>query len=525
MMSAENPAAESPPAYGLFPADDFLVGAGAAAASLNGGVLSQALWFFRTETVAVPAPGHPLAGFDPAAPALVDLERWSASTSQASTRDYPGVVWVGGAEVVEPARLDASGERLLASDGERPFSLAPRMASNRSYYNAESRAFFSRRELRLRGATAGTDFVVRTIWPRDFRLDPQAPVSAIDPSPQALRDFVRDGPPDEFSTRVVWRRAAEAGQTRAGRPLIGMLLNGAQGDDDEAHAGYFSLLTGRVGVRGEMHDWLAANYYTLAAENEKGIVPAMLPLENFMADLNSGQAWYRPSWMLVATLRDERAAMRLSSAQARLFNHYYRYPLAYHHAVANCTGISVSTLRALGWRVPALGATGWLKACAALPLIALKSGSLGKGKAMFDYLTEDRSRLLPALAFEQAGADLLRLVGGLAARPRSRFEEWLAQDVEEILLVRIPQLPSSRAKGDFPVASVDEYRARLPKAPAQQKIIPVEKRVFPPDFGTLAEPGRKPLRSDYAVAAMLFVFVSACVGVLACGLAAFGVQR
>lgn len=510
---------ETRPAYGLFSADDFLVGKGEAAASLNHAILPQALWFFRAETVAVPAPERPVAGFDPAVPALRDLECWNAKTPADALGDYPGIIWVAGAEVIEPARLDDGGERLRTPGGGLPFSLTPKIPSNLSYWNEKSRAFFAHRDLRLRGATVGGGFVARSIWPLDFRLDPAAPVSAIELTPQALRDAVRGEPrggaQSEFASRVVWQRTPESACSRAGRPVIGLMLNGAQGDDDEAHAGHFSVLTGRVGAHGEMHDWLVANYYTLASESEKGILPAMLPLENFLTDLNSGQSWYRPSSMLVAVLRDERAAVRLCSAQARLFNHYYRYPLAYHHAVANCTGISVSTLRTLGWRVPALGATGWLKAFAALPLIALKSGKLGKGKAMFDYLTEDRTRLLPALAFEQAGADLLRLVGGRAARPLSGFETWLAQDVEEILFVRIPQLPSSRAWGDYPVASVDEYQARLPKEPAQQKIIPVEKRTFPASFGTLVEPGRQALRSDCAVAGMLFVIALVCVAALA----------
>jgi hypothetical protein len=257
-----------------------------------------------------------------------------------------------------------------------------------------------------------------------------------------------------------------------------------------------------------MHDWLIANYYTLDAESEKGIIAAMLPLDSYLADLNSGQAWYRPSYMLVATLRDERAAAHLGSAQARVFNQFYRHQFVYQHAAANCTGISVSTLRTLGWQVPALGASSWWKAVAGLPAVTLATGSLAKGRAIFDYLTEDQTRLFPAVAFEQASADLLQLVNGQATRPLTAYEELLRQDVEEILLVRIPQLPSSRAWGSYPVAGVDEYRSRLPQDPAKQQIVPVGPRPFPPELKDPATPELKPLRSDYALAAYAAVLLA-----------------
>jgi hypothetical protein len=46
----------------------------------------------------------------------------------------------------------------------------------------------------------------------------------------------------------------------------------------------------------------------------------------------------------------------------------------------------------------------------------LKEQSLSKGKATFDYLTEDQTRLYPAAAFEEMGADLLKLVVGRRAQ-------------------------------------------------------------------------------------------------------------
>ena len=239
-------------------------------------------------------PGFPVAGFDPSLTAQRDLERWVALTALGSDRGYPSVVWVGASQVMEHARLDCGGDYLLTPASTSAFSLMPRIASNGAYYNSDSRAFFNQRELRICGESVQGGFVARAIWPEDYRRNSAAPVCAIDPSAQAIREFVRSESPgvqSVFATQVVWQRHAESGPQRAGRPVIGMLLNGAQ-DDDEAHAGHFSLLTGIVGARGEMHDWLVANYYTLATVSEKGIIPDMLPLENFMADLNSAQAWY-----------------------------------------------------------------------------------------------------------------------------------------------------------------------------------------------------------------------------------------
>ena len=506
MTSAQVDAVETSPAYGLFPADDFRITNGECT---DCGTNAQALWFFRNETIAVPRPGFPLAGFDPQLRAKEDVRRWNALTPPGSARDYPGLVWVGSPQVVERARLAASAEHVQTAVGVSRFSLAPRLASNRSFYNADSTDFFSPRELRLRGtwdhSQEPAGFVARTIWPADFRIDPAATLKPIAATPGAIREFVRGEPrggaQSPFATQLVWQRDPSAAQQRAGRPLIGIMLNGAQGDDDEAHGGHFGLVTGRVGAQGQMHDWLIANFYTLDSESEKGIIAAMLPLDNYLADLNSGQAWYRPSYMLVATLRDERTAVHLGSALARVFNQFYRHQFVYQHAAANCTGISISTLRTIGWDVPALGSISWGKAIVGLPLVSVQTGSLSKGKAIFDYFTEDQTRLFPATAFEQASADLLQLVSGKATRALTPYEELLRQDVEEIILLRIPQLPSSRAWGDYPVAAIDEYHSRLPHDPAEHQIVPVGPRPFPTDLKDPGAPDLKPLRSDFAVAA------------------------
>ncbi len=501
MMLAQSRFCGTAPAYGLFRADEFRVTSGECEDSAG---IAQALWFFRHESIALPK--HcTSAEFDSRLEALEDLRQWNARTLPGSARDHPALIWIGAPKVVEHALVDSGGEHLLTADGRIQLDLWPRLESNRSFYNADSRAFFSQRELRLRGRMEDGRFVARSIWPEDFRLDPAAPLRPIAATPAALREFVRreaqGGAQSAFATQPVWQRTPEAAQQRAGRPLIGLMLNGAQGDDDEAHGGHFGLFTGRVGAQGQMHDWLMANYYTLDSESEKGIIASMLPMEGYLADLNSGQSWYRPSYMLVATLHNERSAAHLSSALARMFKHFYRHQFSYQHATANCAGISISTLRTLGWNIPKTSPISWLKAIIGLPFVALKFASLRKGKAMFDYYTEEQTRLLPAIAFEQAGADLLRLVSGQLTRTLTTYEEWLQQDVEEILLVRIPQLPSSRVLGNCPVAGIDEFRQRVPKDPAQQQIIPLAPRPFPEYLKDPLAPKEKRPRSDYAIAA------------------------
>jgi hypothetical protein len=190
-----------------------------------------------------------------------------------------------------------------------------------------------------------------------------------------------------------------------------------------------------------------------------------VPLDNYLGDLNSGQAWYRPSYLLVATLKDARSAARLQSALGRVYNQFYRHQFAYQHARANCAGISVMTARTLGWQVPARGAESWLRAIAGLPLVAAREWSLTKGKATFDYLTEDQSMLYPAAAFEEMGADLLRLASGQAGRRLGEFERLLAEDIDEILVVRLPQFPSSRPGATIrssPAASTTPGCRRIP---------------------------------------------------------------
>ena len=62
MIPAPVSVADNSAAYGLFPAGDFRLTTGECS---DCATIPQALWYFRHESIAVPRPGLPLAGFDP----------------------------------------------------------------------------------------------------------------------------------------------------------------------------------------------------------------------------------------------------------------------------------------------------------------------------------------------------------------------------------------------------------------------------------------------------------------------------
>lgn len=414
----------------------------------------QALWYFRNDILAVPAAADPA---------------------------LPGLVWLGSPLQVDEARIGLDG-RVSTTDASSPLHLTRRLSTNRSWWDASTTRFYAQRPVRLRGSL-GTDgnFVARTVWPRDFVLAPGAarPLG----QGETLQTLVR-GMGSTYDTRVLWQR--QPGQSWAGKAAIGIMLNGAQGDDDEAHGGHFAIATGYVGKQGEWADWLVNNFYNIDSVSEKGIIAAPVPMDNYLMDVNSGQQFYRPSAMLVAVLKDPRTAAGYQARIGQAFERFYRHDFVYRHAAANCAGISIDAFRDLGWQVPARGPTSTVKAIGAYGYLAATELSLKSGRAIYDYLTEEQTRLYPAVAFDALGNDLLHLVGGQPGRAPSDFERQLMEDVEALVLVRIPQVPSSRAMGAPPVYSFDEFMRRAPADRADWKIVPVPPRPFPAE---LREPG------------------------------------
>ena len=472
------------PLFGLYPQSDFRVTDGHCG---DCPTIRQALWYFECETIAVPKPGVPVASFATGVDVAEDLRAWLEERSPGAAPEYPPLVWIGAPDVIAGARLSTDAKRLEERDPSLSVALVPRIPLNRSYFDATSARFFHERTVKIRGSINGETIVARTLWPEDFRLrSTPAPRSlATDlPGPLALRALIRGdasgGAQSPFDVSALWQRDARDAAA-PGRAALGIMVNGAQGDDDEAHAGHFALVTGRVQDDGAVGDWITNNFYSLDTESEKGIIAAPVPLDNYLADLNSGQGWYRPSHMLVAVFRDERAPALVQAALNRVYNQFWRHQLVYRHATMNCASISVDVLRRLGWDIPGRGPASRILAALAFPWFVVKERSIAKARIGFDYLWEDQTRLMPAAAFEEIGASLINLAtraSGPAAQVPG-LARMISQDIEAILFVRFPQFPSSRAFGDAPVVTPWEFQSRLPEVP---QVVPVPDRTFPAEL-------------------------------------------
>ncbi len=489
--------------FGLYPAPHFRLATGECR---DCPTIPQALWYFRDQTIAVPLPGHPVAEFALGMHAADDVRQWAAARAPDAPIDYPPLVWVAAPEIVRNARFSVDARALETSGGTIAVRPVARIQLNRSYYDSSSIAYFALRDVTVRGTRTGDAFVARSIWPEDFRVGAEAPPPRIFPrdfpATEQMRSMMREEPrggaQSPFAASTVWQRTT-APKEWSGRPVLALMVNGAQGDDDEAHGGHFALVTGRVQPDGQIGDWLVNNFYSLDVESEKGILAAPVPMDNYLADLNSGQGWYRPSYMVVALLKDERAAVLVQSALNRVYNQFWRHQLVYYHPNENCTSISIDVLRSLGWAVPQRGPTSRTLAWLGFPFVAAKELSVGKAKLAFDYLRTDQTRLMPAAALEEAFASLLTLGKGGLSEGDGLLARMLSEDLEALAFVRFPQFPSSRAFGDAPAVTTWEYKALIPNDPALVQIVPVPPRPFPE---SLKDPDLLPPRwrpSDYAV--------------------------
>ena len=126
-------------AYGLLPSDNFLITTGCTADQV---VLPQAIWYFRDETIAVPKPGLPLAGFSGDLTMVQDLAAWAKTNQPGGTPTYPPLVWVGSPLVERGAALDPGGTRVNTVHGQLALQLLAKLPLNGSWFDASSTAFF-----------------------------------------------------------------------------------------------------------------------------------------------------------------------------------------------------------------------------------------------------------------------------------------------------------------------------------------------------------------------------------------------
>ena len=431
----------------------------------------QALWYFADETIAIPA----------------------AQESQHSTARLPFLAWLGSPELITQATLASDHAHLNVAEGNPvPLRLTAKLPTNQSYYNEATAQFFSSHPLRLRGHTVSTAegplFEARTIWPTDFLLRPDR-ARTVDADDHTIPHLIENTDRLATDTITIHQLWGTAEVSWGGKPVLGAILNGAQGDDDEAHGGHFGIVTGRVGPHGEWADWMVNNFYDADVVSEKGILPAMVPMDNYLMDLNSGQSYYRPSELLVLVLKQDRIPAAYQSAIQDVFRRFYRHELDYDHSLLNCAGLSIDQLRTLGWQIPTQGPSNRLKATAGYVYMAASDRSLASGLKAYRYFSEELTRLLPRVTFEAIGNDLLHLLGPSSPpRPLTPFEQWLREDVEAVLYVHIPQIPSSRAMGTYAVASLDDYQERVPSDRSQWKTVAVPPRPFPAELRVAPAP-------------------------------------
>jgi len=443
---------------GLYPEADFELGTGRCVAC---NAPEQGKWYFMDDVIATPKSG----------PA--------------------GLVWIGSREMVEGVRLSADGASATLADGTVvPFALTPKIDSNRSFFDDSSLAYMRGRTVRVRGEFVVLDgvrtLVARTIWPEDYRIDASG-IKEGDAKNAAEIDALvsadKGGAKKEFQTLLLWERPG-TGRAWEGKPVMGFMLNGAQGDDDEALAGHSSLFTGRYGPGGSMADWMFDNFYSMDSVSEKGIISSMVPMDKYMSDLNSGQSWYRPSYMLVMIMKDARVPMRFQEAFRAQYAKYYSQEIKYDKTSKNCTALIADPVREEGWNFPETGKTPKPIAKLLSKAVGLASKDPAAAEQIYRSLREEPTRSFPRASFIAAGGDLLTMAGAFGAEPNGReyspVENMMREDLEAILFVRLPQIPSSRKFGREPVGGVVDYFMRAPKDRSKWQTVPTQPRPYPP---------------------------------------------
>jgi hypothetical protein len=441
---------------GPYPESDFVLGTGRCP-TCNGP--REGKWYFLDEVIATPKSGA------------------------------PAIVWIGSHELLEGVTLSADGSHARLRDGtEVPFQLVPKIASNRSYWNADSLAFLRGRSLRVRGEfvmVGGVKtLVARTVWPEDFRIDEKTAPEVSAPTAEDIDHLVaadKGGAQKPFQVKVLWQK--DRARDWDGKPVMGFMLNGAQGDDDESLGGHSSFFTGRMGPGGSMADWMFDNFYDMNTVSEKGIVASMVPMDKYMADLNAGQSWYRPSYLMVMVLKDDRAPLELQETFKKQYADYYSQKLKYDHTHENCAALVADPVRADGWKFPEDGKTPHFMAVLIKKLVGAAAGKEAADQ-VYGSLSEEPTRSFPRASFDSAGGDMLSLAGEVGAEPRGHaptpLEREIKEDLVAVLWVRIPQIPSSRAFGRDPAGGVVDYFTRVPMDRSKWKTVPSYPRPFPP---------------------------------------------
>lgn len=460
---------------GLFPVERFELATGECG---DCDVPAAALWWFQDELIAVRR--------SPGVAPTISVDAQPVDGTGVSRRGFyeavpPAIVWLGAPQRVSGARLTADAREVQIGERSIALELTQPIATNAAYADSSTARFFAGRPLAIRGTaprgTGAPTFIARTVFPEDQNIG----LAALHAAPLGANELL--GTLIEAQTneryRLLFSRSDPAGW--GGLPVLAFVLTGAQGDDDGSRAGHLAVATGVLGERGEWDDWLVTNFYPLLEGNAKGIIPASLPIDNYLYDLNSGQLYYRPGYMLIAVLARPRAAIAVQHALQDTMLALHCGRIEFDRARRNSTAMTIDPLRELGWRIPAVGATSRLLGLAAAPVAAIVRRSFKVAGSVRATFAAERTRLLPRVAFEVAGHDLLQIaaLGTDGDRELTPFERTLSEDVEGLLFVRLPQVPSSRRFGTYPVASLWAYGAGLLSDPGSYEAAPeAEDREF-----------------------------------------------
>jgi hypothetical protein len=184
--------------------------------------------------------------------------------------------------------------------------------------------------------------------------------------------------------------------------VLALVLSGAQADSPGSAGGHIAVATGRLGADGEWADWLVNDVYPVATFGEKGIVSGPVPMDNYLTDLNSGQAMYRPVYVLVAVLGAPAAALDVQATFDEFFPLYWCRAIEYDRATNSSTRLSLDPLRALGWRIPPLGGTSRIKGALAAVVILVATLRPKLAREAWNFFTGERTDIFPRLALRRS---------------------------------------------------------------------------------------------------------------------------
>lgn len=381
-------------------------------------------------------------------------------------------IWQKGDAVIN-GTLAEDGKSILTENKIYQFKPTEKIPTNLSYYNEKSVKFFAKKQVIVKGDIKKDTLIADSIWPTEYSFNNNlTPVQ----NPVSVKQLVQNEKINSFEPQLLWSKDNKPVSLQ-NKPVVAFILNGAQGDDDEAHGGHFAIATGNIDKNGQFNNLLVNNFYGINSFSEKGIISSRVPLDLYQADLNSGQSWYRPSYMLFAVLKNDKLSNLYQQSINHKFSEFYQHHFEYNHALANCSGINVDTLRGLGWNIPKQGVESYIKGIGAIPYVTL-TDSFESAKKGSNYMMSEKTDLYPFVAFDAISQDLLgRIAKG--QNLTSQFERQFAENLEAIIYVKIPQFPSSRSFGLAPIYSFDEYMKRVPQNKKDWKIVPVEANPFP----------------------------------------------